>query len=91
MFALMCRPVARTAIADALSGVADLGMASRALKADEEEQGLIGYRLAVDGVSIIVNSENPICSLTRQQVVQLLPAKSQTGPTSAATMRGRHR
>lgn len=58
-------------IADALSGVADLGMASRALKADEEEQGLIGYRLAVDGVSIIVNSENPIGGLTRQQVVQL--------------------
>jgi phosphate transport system substrate-binding protein len=58
-------------IADALSGVADLGMASRALKADEEEQGLIGHRLAVDGVSIIANSENAIEGLTRQQVVQL--------------------
>ena len=58
-------------IADALSGVADLGMASRALKSDEEEQGLIGHRLAVDGVSIIVNSENQIDGLTKQQVVQL--------------------
>ena len=58
-------------IANALSGVADLGMASRALKTDEEEQGLIGHRLAVDGVSIIVNSENAIEGLTRQQVVQL--------------------
>jgi phosphate transport system substrate-binding protein len=58
-------------IADAFSGVADLGMASRALKGDEEAQGLIGHRLAVDGVSIIVNSENAIEGLTRQQVVQL--------------------
>ncbi len=58
-------------IADALSGVADLGMASRALKPDENEQGLIGHRLAVDGVSIIVNSKNSLDGLTRQQVVQL--------------------
>ncbi len=58
-------------IADALSGVADLGMASRAMKTDEEGQGLIGHRLAVDGVSIIVNSENSIDGLTKQQVVQL--------------------
>ena len=58
-------------ITDALSEVADLGMASRALKPNEEEQGLVGHRLAVDGVSLIVNSENSIGGLTKQQVVQL--------------------
>ncbi len=58
-------------IADALSGVADLGMASRALTADEEAQGLIGHKVAVDGVTIVVNARNPIEGLTKQQVVQL--------------------
>jgi phosphate transport system substrate-binding protein len=58
-------------IADALTGVADLGMASRTLKSDEREQGLIGHRVAIDGVSIIVNSQNPIGGLTKAQTVQL--------------------
>ncbi|MBI1313474.1 phosphate ABC transporter substrate-binding protein [bacterium] len=58
-------------IADALSGVADLGLASRALKKDEVEQGLVGHQLAIDGVSVIVNADNPLSSLTSGQVVQL--------------------
>ena len=58
-------------IADALSGVADLGMASRALTVDEEGQGLVGHEVAVDGVSIVVNADNPLAGLTKQQVVEI--------------------
>ncbi|MHC4877886.1 MAG: phosphate ABC transporter substrate-binding protein [Planctomycetota bacterium] len=58
-------------IADALSGVADLGMASRALKPDEEQQGLVSHAIAIDGVSIIVNAGNPVTDLTKSDVVAL--------------------
>lgn len=56
-------------ITDARNGVADLGMASRELKGDEEE--LTAHRIAVDGVVLIVNSSNPVTELTDQQVVDI--------------------
>jgi len=48
----------------------DIGMSSRALKDDEKAQysGLVMIPVAKDGVAIIVNSENPVESLTLNQI-----------------------
>lgn len=60
-------------IADARSGLADIGMVSRALKS--EEQDLKPFTIARDGVSIILNSANPISELTDQQIIDLYTGK----------------
>lgn len=53
-------------IADARSGVADLGMASRALAGDEHD--LVAHTVARDGVCLIVHRDNPITSLDDDEV-----------------------
>jgi len=51
----------------AIEGTCDIGMASRALKDSELEQ-LISTQIAWDGIAVIVNNENPVSSLTKEQV-----------------------
>ena len=53
-------------IADVRREVSEIGMVSRKLK--ETESDLFGHVLAKDGIAIIVNKENPIASLTTEQV-----------------------
>jgi phosphate transport system substrate-binding protein len=53
-------------LADARSGIANIGMVSRALKSDEADvQGAI---VAYDGVSIILHASNPVRELTDAQI-----------------------
>lgn len=52
----------------AIDGVCDIGMASRELKDSEIEKGLTATVIATDGIAIIVNNENPIETLTKDQV-----------------------
>lgn len=56
-------------IADVRLGVADIGMASRGLKA--EERDLRAIRIAADGVALIVHSSNPVEELTSSQILDL--------------------
>ncbi len=49
-------------------GVCDIGMASRALKDSETEAGLVGLTIAMDGIAVIVSPDNPVDSLTSEQV-----------------------
>jgi phosphate transport system substrate-binding protein len=56
-------------VADARSGVAQIGMVSRALKPNEQD--LKAFALARDGVAVIVNRGNPLEALTSAQVVAL--------------------
>ena len=51
------------------NGTCDIGLSSRALK--EEETGLTGTTVALDGIAIIVNAENPVEDLTVDQIAQL--------------------
>ena len=44
-------------------GRCDIGLSSRALKAEEKEAGLKETVLAYDGIAIIVNPENPVRTL----------------------------
>ncbi|MEA5574395.1 phosphate ABC transporter substrate-binding protein [Calothrix sp. UHCC 0171] len=60
-------------IADARTGVANIGMASRSLK--EEEKDLQGFAIARDGVGIILHKDNPVKSLSNQQVVDIYTGK----------------
>lgn len=56
-------------IADARQGLADIGMASRALKSDESE--LHGFAIARDGIAVILNAANPVAMLSDEQVVAI--------------------
>ncbi len=49
-------------------GACDIGMASRDLKDSELEKGLIPETIATDGIAVIVNLENPIDSLTCDEI-----------------------
>ena len=50
-------------INDARAGLANIGMASRALK--ENEADLLSFTIALDGISMIINQANPVTSLGR--------------------------
>jgi phosphate transport system substrate-binding protein len=58
-------------------GTCDIGMASRALK-DSELKTLTPLTVAMDGIAIIVNKENPITDLTSEQVKAVYTGKTTT-------------
>lgn len=51
-------------------GRCDIGLASRNLK-DDEKANLTETVVAIDGIAIIVNNENPVADLTVEQIAQL--------------------
>jgi phosphate transport system substrate-binding protein len=53
-------------IADVRTGVAQIGMVSRGLKAQEAD--LVAHTIAMDGIALIVHRSNPVSSLTDEQV-----------------------
>lgn len=57
-----------TGVNSAIDGTCDLGMASRELKDSEVEKGAVATVIAMDGIAIIVNLENPVSALTTEQV-----------------------
>ena len=58
----------------AINGICDIGMASRDLK-DSEKQKLTPVQIATDGIAIIVNNDNPITALTKDQVKAIYTGK----------------
>ncbi len=56
-------------IANAKDGVSDIGMASRNLKDDEKPMGETIWCL--DGIAVVVNSENPVKELTMEQIAKI--------------------
>lgn len=58
-------------VTSAISGTADIGLASRELKAEEEEQGAVPHVVALDGVAVVVNPENSVEDLTVEQIAQI--------------------
>ena len=57
-----------TGMSDTIDGTCDIGMASRELKDSEKEKGLTSTAIAMDGIAVIVNHDNPVANLTSQQV-----------------------
>jgi len=61
-------------IKGSIAGTFDIGMASRTLK-DAEKAKIDHLAIALDGIAIIVNKENPIKNLTKQQVRDIYTEK----------------
>ncbi|NLZ68278.1 MAG: phosphate ABC transporter substrate-binding protein [Spirochaetales bacterium] len=57
-----------TGVKSAIEGICDIGMASRNLKDSEIEKGAKAIVIAMDGIAVIVNNENAITSLTKEQI-----------------------
>lgn len=52
----------------ALEGTAEIGMASRELASDERDGGAVPVVIARDGIAIAVHPNNPVKSMTLQQI-----------------------
>ncbi len=57
-------------IKSALDGSYDIGMSSRELKDDEKSQ-LNEYTLAIDGIAVIVNNENPRTDISSENITKI--------------------
>ena len=53
------------------NGSCDIGLASRALTDDEKAGGLTETIVALDGIAVIVNAENPVSDLTLEQIASI--------------------
>lgn len=54
-----------------IDGIYDIGMASRELKQSETEKGLKPTVIALDGIAVIVNKENPLDNITSEQILKI--------------------
>lgn len=57
-----------TGMTGASDGTLDIGMASRELKDSEVEAGLTATQIAMDGIAVVVNQENPVENLSAETV-----------------------
>lgn len=58
-----------TGITAASEGTVDIGMASRELK--ETETGVSAVKIAIDGIAVIVNLDNPAANLSKDAVMRI--------------------
>lgn len=66
-----------TGMTSAMSGICDIGMASRELK-DEEAAELTATVIAKDGIAVIVNKNNTIDNLTSEQIKAIYTGETLT-------------
>ena len=57
-----------TGINSAIEGICDIGMASRDLKPEELDAGLVSTVIAMDGIAVIVNLENTLDDISAETV-----------------------
>ena len=57
-----------TGMTSAISGICDIGMASRAVKDSEKQSGLSETKIATDGLAVIVNKSNTLTDITSANV-----------------------
>lgn len=69
-----------TGVNKTIEGTCDLGMASRDLK-DSEKEKLTATNIALDGIAVIVNKENTVSDLSKDQVKEIF-----TGATTEWTV-----
>ena len=60
-----------TGVNSAFNGVCEIGMASRELKDSEKAKGALQTKIAIDGIAVIINKENPTESASIQSVKDL--------------------
>lgn len=57
-----------TGVESAISGICDIGMASRELKDTETSQGVKATAIALDGIAVVVNKANPVDDISTDTV-----------------------
>ena len=57
-----------TGVTSAADGLCDIGMASRELKDEETALGIHSQKIAMDGIAVIVNNENPLEEIAAETV-----------------------
>lgn len=67
-FGLLEVPGSGKGIEALLAGKATVAGASRPIKADEKAKGVVGTVIGYDAVAVFVNAENPVKSLSREQL-----------------------
>lgn len=70
-----------TGVESTISGICDIGMASRELKDTETSEGISATAIALDGIAVIVNKQSPIEELTTDNVKSIY-----TGETTEWTV-----
>ena len=67
-----------TGMTSTIEGSYDIGMASRELKDSETGEGLTATVIAMDGIAVIVNKNNPATDLTTDQVKSIFTGEAAT-------------
>ncbi|MBQ6893616.1 MAG: substrate-binding domain-containing protein [Clostridia bacterium] len=65
-----------TGVSDTIDSSCDIGMASRELKDSEIAKGVSSSVIALDGIAVVVNKENPVDSLTSEQVKNIFTGET---------------
>lgn len=73
-----------TGVTSTVEGICDIGMASRELKDSETSQGVSATVIAMDGIAVIVNNDNPTDNLTSTSVLAIYTGESTTWDQAAA-------
>ncbi len=60
-----------TGMTSTIDGTYDIGMASRELKDTELEGGLVPMVIAMDGIAVVVNNNNPISEMASEDVMRI--------------------
>lgn len=63
-----------TGMNSTVNNICDIGMSSRDLKESELASGLIPTTIAMDGIAVIVNNDNPVSNLTLEQLQEIYMA-----------------
>ena len=58
-----------TGVTDAINGISDIGMASRAVSDEELAQGVTGQAIALDGIAVIVNLNSTVEEISSASVL----------------------
>ena len=66
-----------TGVNSAIEGICDIGMASRELKDSEASEGITAQAIALDGIAVVVNLNNPISNMTSEQVRSIFTGETQ--------------
>lgn len=54
-----------------INGTCDIGNASRNVKESEKEQGVVENIVAIDGIAVVVDKENVVTDLTKEQLISI--------------------
>lgn len=67
-----------TGVTNAINGTCDIGMASRDLKDSEKSEDIEATAIAMDGIAVIVNPENPMEDIAVEKIAEVFKGEATT-------------